>query len=183
MSGWARGLLAWAMVGLAPVSFDALAQRADAPESRVKAEYLYKFAGYIDWAPAIFASPDAPFVIGVVAANEVASELEVIVVGRSIAGRPVLVKRIREGWPLKGIHLLFAGRGGARPASLIKAAQAQGALTVTEAEGGLDLGSAINFVVADDRVGFEVSLDSVEKNGHRVSSRMLAVARRVVPRP
>jgi len=51
---------------------------------------------------------------------------------------------------------------------------------VTEVDHGLDMGSAINFVPLDNRLGFEVSLDSAEKTGHRISSRMLSVARRVV---
>ena len=42
--------------------------------------------------------------------------------------------------------------------------------------------AAINFVLAEDHVGFEVSLASAQKSGHRISARMLAVARRVVPK-
>jgi hypothetical protein len=175
--------LAWAMIGLAPAAFHAQAQRGDAREATVKAAFLYKFAGYIDWPPAIFTAPDSPFVIGVTGSGEVAAELEKIVAGRNISGHPVVVKRVRESEPLKGIHFLFAGRGdAARLPAILKAAQAHGVLTVTESERALDLGSAINFVIADDRVGFEVSLESAEKSGHRISSRMLAVARRVVPR-
>jgi len=41
---------------------------------------------------------------------------------------------------------------------------------------------AINFVVADDRVGFEVSVEAAERNALKISSRMLNVARRVVSR-
>jgi hypothetical protein len=183
MRNWARTWLAWTMIGLVPATIQAQAPRGDASESSVKAAFLYKFAGYIEWAPAAFAAPDSPFVIAVTGSNEVAAELERIVAGRSVAGHPVVVKRIREGEPLKGIHFLFAGRAdAARLPALLKSAQAQGVLAVTEAERGLDLGSAINFVVAEDRVGFEVSLDSAEKSGHRISSRMLAVAKRVVPR-
>ena len=57
-----------------------------------------------------------------------------------------------------------------------------GVLAVTETEKGLELGASINFVLTGDRLGFEVSLDSAEKSGHRISSRMLTVARRVIPR-
>lgn len=158
------------------------AQQREASESTVKAAFLYKFAGYIEWPAGIFAAADTPFVIAVTGSDEVAAELVKIVAGRSIAGHPVVVKRLREGESLRGVHLLFAGRETPRLAALLKSALQQGVLTVTEAEHGLELGSAINFVVADDRVGFEVSLDSAEKSGHRISSRMLAVARRVLPR-
>ncbi|MNC93025.1 hypothetical protein D3C83_95650 [compost metagenome] len=62
----------------------------------------------------------------------------------------------------------------------MEAGRRQGALTVTETT--LEHGGAINFVIADNRVSFEVSLEAAERGGHRISSRMLSVARRVVPR-
>jgi hypothetical protein len=182
MRGWMRALFSCAVLGFAPASLEAQVQRAEVSESSVKAAFLYKFAGYVEWPEAAFASPDAPFVIGVTGADEVAAELTKIVSGRSVDGHPVVVKRLRDGEALKGMHLVFAGKGeGPRLPALLRNAQQQGVLAVTESERALELGSAINFVVAEDRVGFEVSLDSAEKSGHRISSRMLAVARRVLP--
>ena len=40
-------------------------QRGEASESTVKAAFLYKFAGYIEWPVGLFAATDAPFVIAV----------------------------------------------------------------------------------------------------------------------
>jgi hypothetical protein len=159
------------------------AQRAEAPEASVKAAFLFKFPGYVEWEPSDFATPEAPFVIAVMGADDVAADLERIVPGRLVAGHPVVVKRAKDGDLLRGAHMVFIGRGeGARLASLLRAAQSQGVLAVTDSPRGLELGSAINFLPAEDRVGFEVSLDSAEKSGHRISSRMLTVARRVIPR-
>jgi hypothetical protein len=158
----------------------ALAQR-EAPEASVKAAFLYKFANYVEWPANAFATPTAPLVIGVAGADEIAGELERLAPGRSVNAHPLVVRRVKEGEPVRGVHILFIGRDLATAAAL-RAAQQQGALTVTESERGLEMGSAINFVTAGERVGFEVSLDSAEKGGHRISSRMLSVARRVVPR-
>jgi hypothetical protein len=80
------------------------------------------------------------------------------------------------------VHLLFVGRAEPQMRAWLRNAQQQGVLTVTESERGLEAGSSINFVAVDDRIGFEVSLDAAERSGLRISSRMLAVARRVVPR-
>jgi hypothetical protein len=85
-----------------------------------------------------------------------------------------------EGEPMRGVDLLFVGRESQRPVQWIRAAQAQGALAVTETERGLEQGSAINFVTSGEHVGFEVSLDAAARTGHKISSRMLSVARRVV---
>jgi len=184
MKRWARAALGFAAVAFA-LAFTphAQAQRAEAPETSVKAAFLYKFAGYIEWPEKAFAAAEAPFVIGVLGSDDVAADLGRIVPGRSIAGHPVVVRRLKEGEPLRGVHLLFVGKDeSARLSAILKAAQQQGVLAVTESERGLEAGSAINFVVSEDRVGFEVSLEAAEKSGHRISSRMLAVARRVLPK-
>lgn len=158
----------------------AAAQRTEAPEAALKAAYLFKFAGYIEWAESDFGSPSAPLAIGVMGADDVAAELSRIAANRSIAGHPLAVKRLAEGDSPQGVQMLFAGRDTARLAAVARAAQSQGTLVVTDVERGLEMGGAINFVPLGDRLGFEVSLDSAEKSGHRISARMLNVARRVV---
>lgn len=174
----ARSLLAAAAMCAAATG--ALAQQAT--EAAVKAAFLFRFAGYIEWPVDAQAPPDAPIVFGVAGGEEVARELEQVVAGRPINNRPAVVRRIKEPTQLRGIHLLFVGRGEANAAALVRQAQQQGVVAVTEGERGLETGSAINFVTSENRVGFEVSLDAAEKSGVRISSRMLAVARRVVPR-
>ena len=79
---------------------------------------------------------------------------------------------------MQGVHLAFVGKRVENPRQLVRAAQQAGALTATDA--GLESGAAINFVTADDRVSFEVSLDAADRSGHRISSRMLGVAKRVL---
>jgi len=158
-----------------------LAHAQQASEAAVKAAFIYRFANYIEWPEGAFA-PDAPFAIGVAGADDVAAELEKIVVGRTVNGRRVVARRVGEGDPVRGLHALFIGKGVSNPRALLRASQTPGLLVVTEGERGLELGSAINLVVVEDRVAFEVSVDAAEKNGLRVSARMLAVARRVVPK-
>lgn len=154
------------------------ARAQDASESAVKAAYLYKFAAYVEWPAA--ARPDAPFVIATLAADEVAAELAQLLPGRAIGGRPAVVRKVTAGESLKDVQILFVGRRAGNPRAATEAARREGALAVTET--GLDHGGAINFVVDDNRVSFEVSLEAAERGGHRISSRMLAVARRVVPK-
>jgi len=177
-----RMLLAGAAFAIAAVATGTAHAQREAPETSVKAAFLYKFANYVEWPANAFASPSAPLVIGVAGADEIAADLERIAPGRSVAAHPVTVRRLREGESLRGVHILFVGRKEAAAAELIRAAREQGVLTVSEGDRGLETGSAINFVTAGERVGFEVSLDAAEKSGHRISSRMLAVARRVVPK-
>jgi hypothetical protein len=159
----------------------AWAQEDDALlEQRVKAAFLYKFAGYVDWPPASFAHPGTPVTIGIVGADPLAAELVQAVAGRAVNDRTMTVRRIKVGESLDGVHVLFVGRAeNARLAQLAQAAQPRSILTVTESDGALEQGSVINFVLAERRVRFEISLDSAEKSRLRLSSRLLAVAQQV----
>ena len=149
-------------------------------ELKVKAAFLYKFIGYIDWPAASFAKPDTPVTIGVVGADQLAAELAQAVSGRTANDRPVAVRRLRAGESLDGVHVLFVGKAeNARLAQLAQAAQQRAILTVTESEGALAHGSVINFVTVERRVRFEIALDSAEKSRLKLSSRLLAVAQQV----
>ena len=173
---WLRAAAAAALLAFAP------AAAAQVSEAAVKAAFLFKFLGYVEWSPAVFAQADSPMVIATMGSDDVTQELERIVQGRVVQGRRVVVRKLAEGDKFAGVHMLFIGRGEPATRGILRQARDQGVLTVTETERGLEMGAAINLVVADEKVGFEVSLDAAEKSGFRISSRMLAVARRVVPR-
>src|SRR3954468_23532351 len=92
MLGRGAALLLLACMGTA------FAQPGPPPrDSAVKAAFLYKFPGFVDWPAGSFARPDAPLVIGVAGNDAVAGDLEQIVAGRTLEGRPVAVRRLREG--------------------------------------------------------------------------------------
>ena len=170
---WLIAVIAALLAGAVP----ALAQQAS--ESAVKAALLYRFAGYVEWPQE--GTPVGPFVIGAMGADEIASELEELVRGRPVNNRPVIVKRIKEGDALTGLHMLFVGgRDPARIRNAARVGRPAAILLVSDMAGGLEAGSVINFVSVDDRIGFEVSIEAAERSALRVSSRMLGVARRVI---
>jgi hypothetical protein len=173
----AAGLAAGACV--APRA--ALAQHAEAValERQVKAAFLYKFLGYTEFPAAAFADAASPVVIGVVGADDMAAELARIVAGRTVNGRPIVVRALRENELGGTQHLLFvAGSDPAHTGRVLKAASGA-LLDVTECDNGLQQGSVINFRIVDERVRFDVSLDAAERNNVKLSSRLLTVANHV----
>jgi uncharacterized protein DUF4154 len=157
--------------------FVPLIAAGQALEHEVKAAFVFKFLSFVEWPAQTFARPETPITIGVLGAEEVYTELHEIVQGRVVQGRPVTVRRVREGESLNGLHVLYVGRGGAL--ALAKLGQPRSLLTITEWDGALDQGSIINFVRSEGRVRFEVALDTAERRGLHISSRMLAVAQNV----
>lgn len=155
-----------------------------AAEYQVKAAFLYKFVSYVDWPPRAFPGIDSPLVIGVIGADTLAESLRQIVANRTVNNRAIVIRRMRRGDPVSGLHVLFIGRAdGERAADMLAQARGQSVLTVTESEDALASGSMINFVVVDDKVRFDIALDSAERVSLRISARLLTVARKVVASP
>jgi hypothetical protein len=151
-----------------------------AAEYQIKAAYLYKFLAYIEWPPQAFERDRAPIAIGVLGSELLAGELAQVVAGREVNGHDIQVRRLRAGETASGLHVLFIGRSdSARVASIAAAVKGQPLLIVSESDDAFALGSAINFLVVDDKVRFDVALRPVEQAGLKVSSRLLAVARKV----
>lgn len=170
--------VAWAVTPAAAWAGEA--QAAEISQQQVEAAYLYKFGGYVTWPDKTFAAPDSPIVIGVAGADSVADNLAALVAGRSIGDRPVVVKRIHSEEQLTGVHILFVGTASpALSSALLESSRKRPILVVTEGEDGLAQGSAVSFVMVDERVRFDVSLDAVQANGLKLSSLLLSVAHAV----
>ena len=153
-------------------------------EYRIKAAFLLKFVGFIDWPPVSFDRADAPFVIGVLGGAALGNELEQIASGRQVNGHPVRVRVLGRGDSSAGLQVLFVGRSeGARLNPVASATDGVPTLVVSESDGALAQGSAINFVVVDDKVRFDVALHAINRAGLKISARLLAVARVVQPDP
>jgi hypothetical protein len=158
---------------------------ANVLERRVKAAFVFKFTSYVEWPAGAFPQADTPVTIAVVGDDELAAELAQTVAGRTVDGRPLLVRKPKGVESLADVHMLFVGRAEiARLSQWVKSTQSKPVLIITDVPGALNQGGMINFVVIQQRVRFEISLDEAEKRGLRLSSRLLAVAqsvRRVTP--
>ncbi len=166
-------------MGAVPFPAKASVEGAELEQS-VKAAFLYKFASFVEWPASVMPRADAPIMIAVAGSEAILAELGQMVVGRTAQGRPIAVRRIRAGDSLAGVHILFVGGSESpRLGQWAQSAQTHSALLVTDEESALTRGSMINFVLAERRVRFEVSLDAAERGGIKLSSRLLAVAQQV----
>lgn len=169
-------LLAVLLTAIAPVRAQVFS--ADA----VKAAFLFRFASYVQW-PAD-APGSGPFVIAAADGEQIADQLDVLVPGMNVRGRPVEVRRISKPEQLDGVHILYVGPGNlARTRALRTRATTLPILVVTDREGGIEAGGVINFLSTGRNVRFEVSLIAADRARLNVDSALLSVAARVERRP
>jgi hypothetical protein len=158
------------------VSAPVLAQSAHSEDS-VKAAYIYRFTGYVDWPEETGAGH--PFVIDVYGDPGLAAALQRLLPGHPINKQPAEVREVSRIQDLGNAQIVYVGPGHADFLRAVAAHQSRSMLIVSDDEQGLDLGSVFNFVTVDNRVRFEVSLTAADRAGIKISSELLSVAVRV----
>lgn len=169
-------LLLWAMAD--PVAAFAGEPSEALSADSVKAAFVFRFAGYVTW-PERSLPPDR-FVIAVLGAPEVAQNLQALLDRRPLLKRPVQVRRVASARAAADAQILYVGsahRGDRR--TLLAPLEGRNTLVITEEEAGLAAGSAINLLVVDRRVRFEISMRAARRAGLGISSDLLALAVRV----
>jgi YfiR/HmsC-like len=166
------------LVGLCPWRSAQCAEPEIYTESAVKAVFLYRFADYVQW-PAEALAP-RKFTIAVLGADEVATHLQELLPNHPILGLPAQVKQITEVRQLGDAQTLYVGKdyhGSLR--ALIAALRDRPVLVVSDVQGGLEAGSAVNFVLSEQHVRFEISTVAASQARLKISAELLAVASRI----
>ena len=166
-----------ALLLLLPGAVRAVAQAVS--EYQVKAAYLYNFAKFVDWPAESFSSPTAPIRLCVLNDHAFASQLEQIVSGKNIMGRPVLSIPVQKVEESRDCQVLYI-HSSQQPQHVFDLLQGTSVLTVGETKGFLEEGGIINFVFQGDQVHFQVNHRAAMQAGLHMSSRLLSVAKVVI---
>lgn len=142
-------------------------------EYAVKASYLYKFAPFVQWPPAAFASPAAPLTICIAGRDPFGKMLDEAVRGQRVNGHPIEIRRIDTIRTGMACHILFVGGEGGDQA--LRALAHEPVLTVTDRNHG-GTGGMIQFVTVGGRVRFAVDQAAAEQSGIVISSKLLGLA-------
>lgn len=152
------------------------------PESSLKAAFLLSFANYVEWPPERFADKSAPLVIGVLGSQEVLSALEDLIRRKPGTDRPRQARRLADTGEIRECHIVFVDQ--AHQAAALTAVRHTAILLIGEGDDLLDQGGHIQFARRGENLAFDIHQKAIEEAGLRVSSKVLALARRVIrPRP
>jgi len=156
---------------------------ADAPgelaEYSVKAAFLYHFAQFVEWPPD-GARDNAAITIGVLGSDPFGEVLDKAVLGKTIGGRKLAVRRFATIDKIGHCDILFISSSEASHLPAVLAGLSGTAvLTVGEADRFARRGGMIGFFFEDSRMRLEVNVATTEAAGLRVSSKLLSVARLV----
>lgn len=150
----------------------------------VKAAFLYKFEPFVSWPASAFPAPDSPFNLCVVGDDPFGSLLDRVVAGQQTAGHGIAVVRLRALSPDAHCSLAYIAAADAAAARQAEAAVAgTPVLTITDSIADASAKGMINFVIADNRVRFEIDAALARQAGLEISSKLLSLAVSVKPAP
>jgi hypothetical protein len=138
--------------------------------------FLYNFTKYIEW-PQEYKQGD--FVIGILGggADNLKKELAKLASTKKAGIQNIVIKTFGSVAEIEKCHMLFIPE---TKSSLLEDASMKckktSTLIVTEKDGLAKKGSAINFVVKDNKQNFELNKGNIEKYNLNVSSSLLSLA-------
>jgi len=143
-------------------------------EYQVKAAFLYNFVKFVDW-PA--ARKEGPIELCVLGKDPFGGALERVVEGKSVNGRPLVIRRIGDIAAARSCHVLFVSRSEAGRVSLIaKKVHAWNVLTVSDVDRFCERGGIITFLMEGQRVRFRINTKMAATAGLTISSKLLQLA-------
>jgi len=167
---------------VAALAIVAIASRAPAlggdkaPQSTTKADYLYRFAPFVQWPQQAFARADAPLFICILGEDPFGHALDDAVKDRFVKGHPVIVERIGQFGPDTLCHILYVSRSGNQDVgAILHDATGRPILTVTDYVAGAP-GGIIQFIVQNGRVRFMIDAHAAQAQRLQISAKLLELA-------
>ncbi len=145
---------------------------ADDPEEELRSAVVLSFLRYTTWKSPLPAG--GALAVGVLGRASLHKALQRRLEGKSVDNRVIHVVEVKsaaEPCHCQAIYIAINKRADVQQA--LKTARAVRALTIGESEKFLEYGGAVNLLVIDDQMSFEVSMEALEEGGIDISSRLL----------
>jgi hypothetical protein len=149
------------------------AQSQASLEYAVKAAYLTKFVPFIDWPEGTFPDAATPLTLCILGNDPFGAAIDKAAAATG-GGHPITIKRVASADLLDGCQMVFAGDPSISEISLL---QDRPVVTVTDSD--MPVRGLINFVTQNNHVRFDIDEAAAEKDGLRISSKLLGLARNV----
>jgi hypothetical protein len=166
-------------------------------ESQIKAAFLYNFVLFTEWSAGKFAEPNT-ITIGLLGEHQFGNTFDPVK-NKTVKDKRLVIKdlgKFRKSFPeddagkselanyveqLRKCHVLFICDSERENFKrIIDAIKGYGVLTVGETEDFIGFGGIITFIPGTEKPVFDVDIDACEREGLKISSKVLRLARKVI---
>jgi YfiR/HmsC-like len=148
-------------------------------EYRLKAAFLFHFSELVDWPSEVLRRGD-PLTLCTIGNDPFDGDLEAAVAGKLAGTRSLRILHFKSTEKVDGCQVLFIGvEDHARVSLLLARLKSVPVLTVGETDDFVKQGGMIGFCLEGNKVRFEINLESSQRAGLKISSRLLLLAKSV----
>lgn len=141
--------------------------------SKVKGAFLYNFAAFVEWP----SRPDNDFVVGLLG-HDAITESVAGLQGKRVSGRTLVVRNISASDDFATCNILYVATSEKpRMSQILQKAEGKSVLTVSDIPRFAETGGMVGFFIQNSRVKFEICLQCANRNGLKLSAKLLQVAR------
>jgi len=145
-----------------------------AQKEKFQSLFIYNFCKYVKW-PQNQQSGD--FVIGVLGSASITKTLKTMSISKKVRGSTIVVKEFNSTDDIKGCHILFVAESeSGKMSQVVSKTTGQSILIVTDKPGLAKEGAAINFIMKDGKIKFELNQQDAESRGLKISSSLVSLA-------
>lgn len=156
-------------------------QELQAPESKVKAAFLYNFTKLVEWPTNTFADDATPLVIGVLGKDPFGKDLDNLVAGRTAKNRPVQIVRFTSIEQITNCQVLYISESERRKLdSIFEALHNRPVLTVSDLK-GFESRGMITLVKSNANINLRINLEATRQARLQLSSRLIRLDRTLRP--
>ncbi len=149
----------------------------EAQEERYISLFLYNFTKHFNW-PEEYKSGD--FIIDVIGHESVFIKLKELTATKKVGNQSIVVRNYSDITMIGKCHILFVGHWQSRfLPQILERVGNRSTLIVTEKEGLINEGSAINFIIREGTIKFEFKKSNALKYGLKFDPRIVEMAEAV----
>lgn len=165
---WCSGALSWS-------------QSTAPKEHEVKAAFLINFAKFVEWPTNTFANSETPIRIGIMGEDALAEALTRMIQKQTAQGRRLEVRRGMTADESAQCQMIYFSKGSS-PDWKFQLSELRGKpiLTVGDLDDFAASGGVIGFNLVNKAVRFDINTSAAAMQQLQISSKLLAVARRVI---
>jgi hypothetical protein len=149
-------------------------------EYEIKAAFLLKFGGFVDWPDAKFPEADTPFLIGLLGTDPFKQSLDDAVRDRKLGDRPIELRRASSSDFLTECHIVFiADSDEEKLPAILETLHKASVLSVGDSADFAEHGGIIYLKKEGDKIRFEINVGSARQAGLSLDSKLLNLARAI----
>jgi len=176
VSLWICSIFMVVMGAMVIRSSDVYAQESKPGEYQVKAAFLYNFIKFVEW-PNDRNTRTGIINICVLGEDPFDDAFDSFQ-GETVGNRKLRIKSFRTLQHMDNCQVLFISRSEKEDIEdILAAVKGLNILTVCDIEGFAQRGVILNFYIENNRVRFEINLNSLRRSGLRISSKVMHLAR------